>query len=64
MTYWVNAPEWANYVATDEDGNMYWYEKEPYLRKYDWWEATGWKEHCGKKHINIKWKESLTLRYR
>ena len=26
---WNAAPEWANYVAMDEDGEWYWYENEP-----------------------------------
>jgi len=26
---WNDAPEWANYVAMDEDGEWYWYENEP-----------------------------------
>jgi len=26
---WNDAPEWANYVAMDDDGEWYWYENEP-----------------------------------
>ncbi len=26
---WKDAPEWAAWVAMDEDGSWYWYEKEP-----------------------------------
>ena len=26
---WNYAPEWANYVAQDEDGTWYWYEDAP-----------------------------------
>lgn len=63
MAYWVGAPSWAEYIATDEDGSIYWYEYEPRLRTYDWIDTGGWKEYCGKKHVNTNWKESLTLRY-
>ena len=33
--YWNNAPEWANYITMDEDGEWYWYENEPYLDSYE-----------------------------
>lgn len=26
---WDEAPEWANYVARDADGEWYWYENKP-----------------------------------
>lgn len=26
---WSKAPEWANYVAKDEDGRVYWYANKP-----------------------------------
>lgn len=26
---WNNAPEWANFLAMDEDGTWNWYENEP-----------------------------------
>lgn len=26
---WKDAPEWANWLAMDEDGYWYWYELEP-----------------------------------
>jgi hypothetical protein len=30
---WKDAPEWANYRAMDEDGEWFWYEKEPILNE-------------------------------
>lgn len=33
---WKDAPEWANYLAQDEDGDWYWFEKEPYLKSGTW----------------------------
>ncbi len=26
---WTTAPEWAKWLAKDEDGTWYWYEEEP-----------------------------------
>jgi len=26
---WKDAPEWAQWLACDEDGNWYWYEEKP-----------------------------------
>lgn len=26
---WRDAPEWANYIAMDEDGTWWWFENEP-----------------------------------
>lgn len=33
---WKDAPEWANYLAMDEDGKWYWYEHEPVLMGRYW----------------------------
>lgn len=27
----TNRPEWANFIAMDEDGEWYWHELEPYI---------------------------------
>ena len=27
---WEQAPDWANWAATDEDGRRWWYEYEPH----------------------------------
>ena len=29
---WKDAPEWAMWLAMDEDGEWWWYEDEPFLR--------------------------------
>jgi hypothetical protein len=31
---WKDAPEWANWLAMDEDGSWYWYESEPEANTY------------------------------
>lgn len=33
---WTRAPEWANFLAQDDDGTWYWYELEP-SRGNDGW---------------------------
>lgn len=33
---WSTAPEWAQYLAMDEDGTWYWYEIEPTLFTTVW----------------------------
>jgi hypothetical protein len=35
-TTWHDAPEWANYKATDADGQAFWYEKQPKLGGRQW----------------------------
>jgi hypothetical protein len=35
-TSWDNAPEWANFKATDENGQEFWYEKEPLVGRREW----------------------------
>jgi hypothetical protein len=36
MPHWKDAPEWANYLAKDYDGEWYWYEEEPVLEYGQW----------------------------
>jgi hypothetical protein len=36
---WDEAPEWANYAATDWDGQMYWFANEP--KKITTWVGQG-----------------------
>lgn len=33
---WKDAPEWAQWVAQDEDGDWYWYENKPRLFDKHW----------------------------
>lgn len=46
---WKDAPEWANYVAMDDNSRWWWYEKEPFWRCGEWDEYTGKVEPCGAK---------------
>jgi hypothetical protein len=42
---WEDAPDWANYLAMDENGSWYWFEKEPYAKNlnydYGMWVSKG-----------------------
>jgi len=33
---WKDAPEWANYVAKDADGDWYWYASKPHRGHRAW----------------------------
>ena len=30
---WDDAPEWAKYLAMDDDGSYYWFDSEPELHR-------------------------------
>lgn len=32
---WKAAPEWANFLAMDDNEEWYWYEFEPWFDEYD-----------------------------
>lgn len=33
---WDDAPEWAQWMAQDENGEWYWYEREPVEQRESW----------------------------
>lgn len=33
---WKGAPEWANWLAMDEDGLWFWHEEEPRMGSESW----------------------------
>lgn len=33
---WGSAPEWAKYLAQDDNGRWYWYERKPKQHKGYW----------------------------
>jgi hypothetical protein len=47
---WNSAPEWASYLAQDEDGDWYWFELEPQPGRIQWNlnESRGKYEPCKK----------------
>lgn len=57
---WKDAPEWANYLAQDADGDWFWYEHKPEC-SYSMWGT-----HTGRCQIstttNAAWKSTLEER--
>lgn len=69
---WIDAPEWANWLAQDESGRWYWYENEPSIAGV-YWDNRGldmrvdsqmeilpnrrtWKETLGQRPSNTEFK--------
>lgn len=44
---WKDAPEWAKYLAQNEDGRWFWYEENPQLYFDLWWSNEGRKAFAG-----------------
>lgn len=38
---WKDAPDWASYMAMDDDGEWYWYEREPHMVHTCWTTVDG-----------------------
>lgn len=34
---WEDAPEWANWVAQDKDGDWYWWQEQPLVLRHPFW---------------------------
>lgn len=57
MIDWSKAPEWANYVAMDKNGDWYWHEKKPSING-NWWGYSGNQELA----FSLHWNSSLVER--
>jgi hypothetical protein len=40
---WNDAPEWANYLTCDNDGQWYWYEEKPIFGGWYWYDKSNGK---------------------
>ena len=59
---WRNAPDWAEWMAQDEDGQWGWYENEPPLGSWSWiWEGGEWAD-CNFDGRSDDWTASLEPR--
>ena len=38
---WRHAPAWARYLAMDDNGTWYWYEKKPRFNGHNWVSESG-----------------------
>jgi hypothetical protein len=61
---WKDAPEWAKYLAMDEDGTWWWYEFEPKLGNGDIWlyPDDGRMDEAEFTMKEYAWKETLEAR--
>ena len=57
---WKDAPEWANWLAKDEQDDWCWYEIEPIPDVGGWWWSSGSHQYCDL-HAD-DWKDSLEKR--
>lgn len=65
---WDSAPEWAQWLAMDENGVWHWYEKEPEIVDFVW-DIAGRETHMlddgyrvERAFDNPEWKDSLESR--
>ncbi len=58
---WDQAPEWANYLAMDKDGEWYWFEDEPIKSITTWIDRSGKIEYHNETPI-YDWEETLEKR--
>lgn len=56
---WDDAPKWARYLAQDEDGKWWWYEKKPRPLEGFWWSDTGLVEEACVQSPSSNWESSL-----
>lgn len=57
---WKDAPEWANWLALDEDGQWNWFERMPDRFSEFWGGDVG--RRCIAKESDEEWKNSLCER--
>jgi len=62
---WTDAPEWANYWAVDENGEMYWYRVKPITHQQNrYWmpENDRWGDGAVEPATLLDWEETLQKR--
>lgn len=59
---WKDAPEWANFLAMDADGDWYWYMAKPQIEcpTDSYWANVGRYQKAG--HTINPWQETLERR--
>lgn len=58
---WKDAPEWANWLAMDSDGEWYWFQRRPHADLYAWIADDGEVEFASS---SIGWRKRLEERSR
>ena len=60
---WDDAPEWAQWLAMDEDGRWWWYEEKPVLQtNYFYWLGSKMEESLPVLDRSMPWDKSLEKR--
>lgn len=62
---WNDAPQWAQWLAQDENGRWYWFEDEPELRAVSFWprtDFTGFRPASPIGDIDGDWRGTLEQR--
>lgn len=60
---WDDAPEWAEYLAMDGDGNWCWFEQEPELSVFTGtWDAQSRFEFADQLLVRREWRDTLEKR--
>jgi hypothetical protein len=59
---WKDAPEWAKYLAMDEDGRWWWYELEPFGGQHGWFDGKFAMQTKAKVKTTNHWHETLEER--
>ena len=62
MSIWDNAPDWAQWVATDSDGAVWFYEEKPVAEFAAWIVMTGKEKFARDRGDFTAWRESLQRR--
>ena len=60
MSIWDNAPDWAQWVATDSNGTVCFYEEKPQAKFAAWW--GGGRIKIASTGGDNTWRESLQRR--
>ena len=61
---WDEAPEWANWIAQDRDGEWWWFEYQPEESfEFNGWRITGgFADEATRCQVNDKWYDTLQER--
>lgn len=62
--HWNDAPEWAQWLAQNEDGSWFWYESEPGQVPFGFWldSGLGKEEWARKTPCYRNWTQTLEAR--
>lgn len=62
--HWDDAPEWAQWLAQNDDGNWYWFEHEPGPVAFGFWMDSGFGQDswARKTPCYRNWNQTLEAR--